>query len=64
MGAAFSARLTADNGDRPYDEAFILIETHLVALKALASCVEVHDKMGFSRISAGSIAGRTCEHCN
>jgi hypothetical protein len=40
-------RWLGDDGARPYDESYILIEPHLIGLIHLADFVDVRDKFGF-----------------
>jgi hypothetical protein len=41
------SRSLLDDGTRPYDEAYILIEEHLAGLKHLATFVDAYDRIGF-----------------
>lgn len=41
-------RWLIDDGTKPYQESYLLIEPHLVGLKHLASLVDSGDKFGFS----------------
>lgn len=41
-------RWLGDDGSRPYEESFLLIEPHMSGLRRLADFVDAGDKVGFS----------------
>ncbi len=48
-----------DDGTKPYSEAYILIEPHLIGLRYLASFVDAGDREGFSaNLNGNSLLGR------